>query len=367
MKAVLYLYTPGFPPRSGGHSQFLCNIYPSVRPACARSSLLSRLPRANSSTQSALSPHAAGPPEPLCTETPAMADRSEGFVPSRSAAAEKDEASSLAVHFFIFHFIFFHFSIFHCHHFFRFFLHFFVFFPFFNFSFFFSFFFHFSFFPFVPFFTFFHFFVFFFSPRLNPLIAPSRAEPAAEASHQEAAAETAAHHASEEDETAMEGARNVPVPPPSQWTAPELEAHRVAGGVGVVLGRRGCCYQAWCVCFSWGAWCVLILGGVVCLCCPWRGVVCVFSLRGGGGVCVFLGEWCVCCSWGKVFQRVFLHVACRSVRNSTESQVLCKDPRETPQCDGKWAVVAVSRPLLYALGPLSSPSSEHSAMLVAFA
>ena len=32
---------------------------------------------------------------------------------------------------------------------------------------------------------------------------------------------------------------------------------------------------------------------------------------------------------------MFLHVACRSVRNSTESQVLCKDPRETPRCEGK--------------------------------
>ena len=37
----------------------------------------------------------------------------------------------------------------------------------------------------------------------------------------------------------------------------------------------------------------------------------------------------------KVFRRVFLHVACRSVRNSTESQVLCKDPRETPRCEGE--------------------------------
>ena len=45
------------------------------------------------------------------------------------------------------------------------------------------------------------------SPRLNPLIAASHVVPATEASHEGAAAETAAHHADEEDETAMEGAR----------------------------------------------------------------------------------------------------------------------------------------------------------------
>ena len=37
--------------------------------------------------------------------------------------------------------------------------------------------------------------------------APSNVEPAAEASHKGAAAGMAAHHAGEEDETAMEGAR----------------------------------------------------------------------------------------------------------------------------------------------------------------
>ena len=41
------------------------------------------------------------------------------------------------------------------------------------------------------------------------------------------AAETAAHHADDEDETAMEGARDVPAPLPSQPTARELEAHLV--------------------------------------------------------------------------------------------------------------------------------------------
>ena len=45
------------------------------------------------------------------------------------------------------------------------------------------------------------------SLRLNPLIAPSHVVPAAEASHEGAAAETAAHHADDEDDRAMEGAR----------------------------------------------------------------------------------------------------------------------------------------------------------------
>ena len=57
---------------------------------------------------------------------------------------------------------------------------------------------------------------------LNPLIAPSHAVPAAEASNDGAAAETAAHHADAEDDTAMEGARAVPEPPPSQPKAREL-------------------------------------------------------------------------------------------------------------------------------------------------
>ena len=47
--------------------------------------------------------------------------------------------------------------------------------------------------------------------------------PVAEASREGPAAETAAHHADEEDETAMEGARSVPAPLPSQPTARELE------------------------------------------------------------------------------------------------------------------------------------------------
>ena len=120
------------------------------------------------------------------------------------------------------------------------------------------------------------------------------------------------------------------------------------GGVGVVLGRRGCCYQAWCVCFSWGAWCVLILGGVVCLCCPWRGVVCVFSLRGRW--------WCVCFSWGVVCV-LFLgqgfpesvSACCMQKRPQLDRESgSLQGSSRTPQCDGKWAVVAVSRPLLYA-------------------
>ena len=60
--------------------------------------------------------------------------------------------------------------------------------------------------------------------------------PAAEASHEGAAAETASHHADEEDETAMEGASPVQAPLPSQPTARELEAHRVARS----LYRAGC-------------------------------------------------------------------------------------------------------------------------------
>ena len=63
------------------------------------------------------------------------------------------------------------------------------------------------------------------NPRLNPLIAPSRAVPAAEASHEGAAAETAAHLADEEDET-LKGAR-------------ELEAYRVAHNIqSLVRGMR---------------------------------------------------------------------------------------------------------------------------------
>ena len=45
------------------------------------------------------------------------------------------------------------------------------------------------------------------SPRLNPLIAASHVVRAAEASREGASAETAAHHADDEDDTAMEGAR----------------------------------------------------------------------------------------------------------------------------------------------------------------
>ena len=60
------------------------------------------------------------------------------------------------------------------------------------------------------------------SPRLNPLTAPSRMVPAAEAPH-EGTAETAAYPADEEDETAVEGKRAFSPPLPSQPTARELE------------------------------------------------------------------------------------------------------------------------------------------------
>ena len=60
------------------------------------------------------------------------------------------------------------------------------------------------------------------SPGLKTQIAPSHVVPAANASHGTVAG-TAAHHADEEGETAMEGARAVPAPLPSQPTAPELE------------------------------------------------------------------------------------------------------------------------------------------------
>ena len=76
-------------------------------------------------------------------------------------------------------------------------------------------------------------------------MAPSNVVPAAEASHAGAAAEEAAHLADEEDETAMEGARAVPAPLPSQPTAEELEAHRVAHMVqddGAML-VTSCCWQ----------------------------------------------------------------------------------------------------------------------------
>ena len=66
------------------------------------------------------------------------------------------------------------------------------------------------------------------SPRLNPLIAPSHVVPAAEASHEGAAAETAAHHADEEDDTAIEGAMQFQQNFPGQLTTRELGAHRVA-------------------------------------------------------------------------------------------------------------------------------------------
>ena len=56
------------------------------------------------------------------------------------------------------------------------------------------------------------------NPRLNPLIAPSRVVPAAEASHEGADAETATHPADEDGETAMEEARAVPAPLQSQPT-----------------------------------------------------------------------------------------------------------------------------------------------------
>ena len=52
--------------------------------------------------------------------------------------------------------------------------------------------------------------------------------PVAEASHEGAAAETEAHHADEEDEAAMDGARAVPAPLPSPPTARVMEAYRVA-------------------------------------------------------------------------------------------------------------------------------------------
>ena len=58
------------------------------------------------------------------------------------------------------------------------------------------------------------------------MTAPSHVVPAAEASHEGAAAETAAHDADKEDETATEGARAVPAPLPSQPRVRELEAHR---------------------------------------------------------------------------------------------------------------------------------------------
>ena len=53
------------------------------------------------------------------------------------------------------------------------------------------------------------------SPRLNPLLAPS---------HEEAAAEAAAHRADQDDETEMEDVEAVPAP----RTTRELEAHRLA-------------------------------------------------------------------------------------------------------------------------------------------
>ena len=46
--------------------------------------------------------------------------------------------------------------------------------------------------------------------------APSLVVPAAEASHEGAAAEAAAHHADKEDETSMKEAAAVPAPLPSQ-------------------------------------------------------------------------------------------------------------------------------------------------------
>ena len=63
---------------------------------------------------------------------------------------------------------------------------------------------------------------------LNPLTAPSNVVSPAEAPHEGAAAETAAHHADEEDDTATEEAMSVPAPLLGQSTARELEAHRVA-------------------------------------------------------------------------------------------------------------------------------------------
>ena len=79
------------------------------------------------------------------------------------------------------------------------------------------------------------------SPRLHPLRAPSHVVSAAKASHAGTAAETAAHHADEEDETAVEGAKAVPVPLPSQPTARELEAHREAHTHRTELGARHAC------------------------------------------------------------------------------------------------------------------------------
>ena len=60
--------------------------------------------------------------------------------------------------------------------------------------------------------------------------------PVAEAPHEGAAAVTEAHHADEEDEAAMDGARAVPAPLPSPPTARVMEAYRVAHTL----------HRAWC-------------------------------------------------------------------------------------------------------------------------